>query len=259
MKTEKSKAGSPDCIILGIETGGDNCSVVLSKGCEIIALKEKAGREHSKYLSVFIDDVVRDSGLSYSDIDAVAVGKGPGSYTGLRIGVGTAKGICYGVGKPLIAINSLLSLVSTCRNVLSPASSSLVYCPLIDARRLEVYTALFDMSLHQLSDTEAMIISENSFAEILSTQKVCFFGSGAKKCKEIIKSPNAIFADIENSASGLVYPAVEAFNNSQFEDAAYFEPFYLKDFVVTEKKKSSVNDSKKSVSLRLCNLKKMIN
>jgi tRNA threonylcarbamoyladenosine biosynthesis protein TsaB len=222
-----------DCIILGIESGGDNCSVALSKGDEIIALKESGGREHSKFLSVFIDNVIKDSGLSYRDIDAVAVSKGPGSYTGLRIGVATAKGICYGTGKPLIAINSLLSLTSVCRNSFAPISSQLLYCPLIDARRLEVYTALFDMSLRQLSDTEAMIISENSFAEILSTQKVCFFGSGAKKCKEIIKSPNAIFVEIENSASGLVHPAIEAFKNKQFENTAYFEPFYLKNFVVT--------------------------
>jgi tRNA threonylcarbamoyladenosine biosynthesis protein TsaB len=225
-----------DCIILGIETGGDNCSVALSRGNEIIALKENAGREHSKYLSVFIDNIFKDSGLSYGDIDAVAVSKGPGSYTGLRIGVATAKGICYGTGKPLIAINSLLSLTSVCRNVFAP-ESQLLYCPLIDARRLEVYTAMFDASLRQLSDTEAMIISENSFSEILSVQKICFFGSGANKCKEIIKSPNAIFVEVENSASGLVCPAVEAFNNRQFEDIAYFEPFYLKDFVVTVKKK----------------------
>jgi tRNA threonylcarbamoyladenosine biosynthesis protein TsaB len=225
-----------DCIILGIETGGDNCSVALSKGDEIIAIKESGGREHSKYLSVFIDDIFKDSGLSYGDIDAVAVSKGPGSYTGLRIGVATAKGICYGTGKPLIAINSLLSLTLVCRNVSSPVSSQCIYCPMIDARRLEVYTALFDMSLHQLSDTEAMIISENSFAEILSTQKICFFGSGAAKCKDIIKSSNAIFAEVENSAAGLVHPAVEAFNNKQFEDTAYFEPLYLKNFVVTTRK-----------------------
>jgi tRNA threonylcarbamoyladenosine biosynthesis protein TsaB len=226
-----------DCIILGIETGGDNCSVALSKGDEIAAIKESDGREHSKYLSVFIDEIFKDSGLSYRDIDAVAVSKGPGSYTGLRIGVATAKGICYGAGKPLIAINSLLSLASVCRNVLSPVPSPLIFCPMIDARRLEVYTALFDMSLRQLSDTDATIITENSFAEILSTQKICFFGSGATKCKDIIKSPNAIFVDeIENSASGLVHPAVEAYNNKMFEDIAYFEPFYLKDFVVTKKR-----------------------
>jgi tRNA threonylcarbamoyladenosine biosynthesis protein TsaB len=227
-----------DSIILGIETGGDNCSVVLAKGNEIIALKEDGGREHSKYLSVFIDDIINDSGLSYRDIDAVAVSKGPGSYTGLRIGIATAKGICYGTGKPLIAINSLLSLTSMCRNTFTPVSSQLLYCPLIDARRLEVYTALFDMSLCQLSDTEAMIINENSFAEILSEQKVCFFGSGANKCKEIITSPNAVFVEIDNSASGLVYPAIEAFNNKQFEDTAYFEPFYLKDFVVSRRQSS---------------------
>jgi tRNA threonylcarbamoyladenosine biosynthesis protein TsaB len=107
---------------------------------------------------------------------------------------------------------------------------------MIYARRLEVKTALFDPSLRQLSDTEAMIISENSFAEILSTQKICFFGSGATKCKEIIKSTNAEFVEIENSASGLVRPAVEAFNCKRFEDTAYFEPFYLKDFVVTRKR-----------------------
>jgi tRNA threonylcarbamoyladenosine biosynthesis protein TsaB len=222
-----------DCIILGIETGGDNCSVALSKGGEIVAIRESGGREHSKYLSVFIDGIFKDSGLSYGDIDALAVSKGPGSYTGLRIGVATAKGICYGAGKPLIAINSLLSLTSVCRNVLSPVTAPFIYCPMIDARRQEVYTALFDMSLRQLSDTEAMIISENSFAEILSTQKICFFGSGAAKCKDRIKSPNAIFAEVENSASGLVRPAIEAFKNKLFEDTAYFEPFYLKNFVAT--------------------------
>lgn len=226
-----------DCIILGIETGGDNCSVALSKGEEIIALKESEGREHSRYLSVFIDDVFKCSGLSYRDIDAVAVSKGPGSYTGLRIGVATAKGICYGTDRPLIAVNSLLSLASVCNDTLTPVSPQLIYCPMIDARRLEVYTALFDLSLKQLSDTEAMIISENSFAEILSARQICFFGSGANKCKEIIKSPNAVFADIESSASGLVRPAVEAFVNRQFENTAYFEPFYLKNFVVTERKK----------------------
>lgn len=223
-------------MILGIETGGDNCSVALSKGHEIIALKENKDKEHSKYLSVFIDAVIKDSGFSYGDIDAVATGMGPGSYTGLRIGVATAKGICYGTGKPLIAINSLLSLTSVCRNTFSSISSHHAYCPLIDARRMEVYTALFDSSLRQLSGTEAMIISENSFADILSMQKVCFFGSGMKKCKETIISPNAIFVEIENSASGLVLPAIEAFNRRQFENTAYFEPFYLKNFVATVKK-----------------------
>lgn len=224
-----------DCVILSIETGGDNCSVALSKGVEIVAIKECGGREHSKYLSVFIDEVVNGSDLSYGNIDAVAVSKGPGSYTGLRIGVATAKGICYGTGKPLIAINSLLSLTSICCGTLSSVSSELLFCPMIDARRLEVYTALFDSSLRQLSDTEALIVSENSFAELLSSKKICFFGSGAAKCKEIIKSPNAVFVEIENSASGLVCPAVEAFNYNRFEDSAYFEPFYLKDFVVNRK------------------------
>jgi tRNA threonylcarbamoyladenosine biosynthesis protein TsaB len=228
-----------DCIILGIETGGDNCSVALSKGTVVIALRERAGREHSQYLSVFIDEIIRNSGLAYSDIDAVAVSKGPGSYTGLRIGIATAKGICYGVNKPLIAVNSLLSLTSVCRDSFTSDSDSMLYCPMIDARRLEVYTALFDSSLRQLSDTEAMIVSENSFAEILSNHRICFFGSGADKCRKIIHSPNAVFVSIDNSASGLIHPSVEAFIDRQFEDTAYFEPFYLKNFVVTEKKKKS--------------------
>jgi tRNA threonylcarbamoyladenosine biosynthesis protein TsaB len=226
-----------DCIILNIETGGDNCSVALSKGNNIVALKESDGREHSKYLSVFIDDVFKISGLSYGDIDAVAVSSGPGSYTGLRIGVATAKGICYGTARPLIAVNSLLSLTAICRETVQPVDSRMIYCPMIDARRMEVYTALFDSSLKQLSDTEAMIISEHSFAEILMSQKICFFGSGAAKCKQTITNPDAIFADVENSASGLIQPAVDAFIRKQFEDTAYFEPFYLKDFIVTERKK----------------------
>jgi tRNA threonylcarbamoyladenosine biosynthesis protein TsaB len=227
---------APDCIILGIETGGDNCSVALSKGTDIVALRESAGREHSKLLSVFIDEILRNSGLAYSDIDAVAVSRGPGSYTGLRIGAATAKGICYGVDKPLIAINSLLSLASVCSDIFTPDLSSMLYCPMIDARRQEVYTALFDTSLRQLSETEAMIISEHSFANLLSTRRICFFGSGSDKCRAIIHSPNAVFIEVENSASGLVRPAVAAFVDRQFEDTAYFEPFYLKDFVVTEKK-----------------------
>lgn len=220
-------------IILNIETGGDNCSVVLSKGEEILAIKENTDREHSKFLSVFIDDVVKTAGLSYNDIDAVAVGKGPGSYTGLRIGVATAKGICYGINKPLIAINSLLSLTAMCNR----GDNDALYCPLIDARRLEVYTAMFNSALEQLTDTEAKIIDENSFSDILQNKKVYFFGSGAEKCKDIIKSPNAVFVSVNSSAKGLIQPALHAYTNNQFEDTAYFEPFYLKDFVATTSKK----------------------
>ncbi|MDR1896677.1 MAG: tRNA (adenosine(37)-N6)-threonylcarbamoyltransferase complex dimerization subunit type 1 TsaB [Prevotellaceae bacterium] len=221
-------------VILSIETGGDNCSVALSKGAEIIAIKENKDREHSKYLSVFTDEIIKASGLQYTDIDAVAVSKGPGSYTGLRIGVATAKGICYGIDKPLIAICSLLALTSACTRTDSDA----IYCPLIDARRSEVYTALFNASLEQLSEIEAMIITENSFKEILNTHKIRFFGSGAEKCKEIIKHPNAVFVETTSSASGLVRPANEAFQNKKFENTAYFEPFYLKDFVVTKSNKT---------------------
>jgi len=224
-------------VILNIETGGDNCSVALSKGKDIIAIKENCDREHSKYLSVFIDEIVKANLLSYNDIDAVAISKGPGSYTGLRIGVATAKGICYALNKPLIAIDSLLSLANICKQSQNIEPEAM-FLPLIDARRLEVYTALFNASLSQLTNTEAIILSENSFQEILEMHKVYFFGSGSEKCKELIKHPNAIFTQVKSSARGLVAPAHEAYNKSQFEDIAYFEPLYLKDFVATKSKKT---------------------
>ncbi|MDR0559211.1 MAG: tRNA (adenosine(37)-N6)-threonylcarbamoyltransferase complex dimerization subunit type 1 TsaB [Prevotellaceae bacterium] len=220
--------------ILCIETGGENCSVALFREKEAIAIRENYQREHSRLLSVLIDEVVKSSNLKYNDIDAVAIGKGPGSYTGLRIGVATAKGICYGISKPLIAIDSLLSLTSMC----SREDKNAVYCPMIDARRQEVYTAMFDASLNRLSETQAVILTESSFWEILDRQKVYFFGSGAEKFKKTVNNPNAIFIDVKNSAKGLVKPAIEAFESNRFENLAYFEPFYLKDFVVTTQKKN---------------------
>jgi tRNA threonylcarbamoyladenosine biosynthesis protein TsaB len=226
--------------ILCIETGGDNCSVALSQGKEIVALKEYPEREHAKYLSVFIDELMKSTGLEYAELDAVAVGKGPGSYTGLRIGVATAKGICYGVSKPLIAVDSLLALAATGKRTDSEA----IYCPMIDARRMEVYTALFDASLQRLSETKAMTVSESSFDEILEKQTVCFFGSGAAKCRSIITRPNAVFIDVTASATGLAAPANEAFLNRHFENVAYFEPLYLKDFVATTSKKNLLTGKK---------------
>ena len=223
--------------ILCIETGGDNCSVALSQGAEIVALQENNEREHAKYLSVFIAEIMLSAGLEYAELEAVAVSKGPGSYTGLRIGVATAKGICYGSSKPLIAVDSLLALAATAKR----DDSESIYCPMIDARRSEVYTALFDASLKRLSETEAMIVTESSFAEILEKRKICFLGSGARKCQSIITHPNAVFLDVTASATGLVAPADEAFREGRFENVAYFEPLYLKDFVATTGKKTFFN------------------
>lgn len=223
-------------VILHIETGGNTCSVALSRGCELLTCKEDVnGREHSKLLSSFIDSMLGEQQIRYDEIDAVALSMGPGSYTGLRIGVATAKGICYGIDKPLIAINSLLSLAALCpRN-----DKEAYYCPMIDARRLEVYTAVFDADLQLISDTEAKIIDESSFEQELNGgRRLVFFGSGAEKCKTMIQHPNASFIDVQASAKGLVDAAVIAYQNQDFKDKAYFEPLYLKDFVVISKKKT---------------------
>ena len=235
-----NSGSSAEPLILCLETGGDICSVALAKGGKTLALKESREREHSELLSVFIDEIIGEAGIAYKDIDAVAVSAGPGSYTGLRIGTATAKGICYGTGKPLIAVDSLLSLATLCeRN-----DEDAVYCPMIDARRQEVYTALFDSTTRKLRATMAVIVTEDSFAEILDERRIYFFGSGAAKCREIIVHPNAVFVNVESSASGLSAPACKAYANQRFESTAYYEPFYLKDFVVTDRKKNLIAKNK---------------
>jgi tRNA threonylcarbamoyladenosine biosynthesis protein TsaB len=173
-------------------------------------------------------------------LDAVAVSEGPGSYTGLRVGVSTAKGICFGAQKPLIAVNSLLSLARLVidRNAL-PAPDCLI-APMIDARRMEVYTALFDAQGNRLSDITAEIIDEKSFAGTLAQQPVLFIGDGAEKCKKFLQHPNALFAEVTATAAGMLHPALDAFAQKKFVDVAYFEPFYLKDFVATTTRKRRV-------------------
>lgn len=219
-----------EAIILCIETGGDNCSVALTKGRGALASKEQSGREHAKNLSPLIDEILRETDTAYSRIDAVAISKGPGSYTGLRIGVATAKGICYALKKPLIAVDSLLSLASLCHR----SDPTAIYCPMIDARRQEVYCALFDAALNRLAETQALIIDENSFSNLDPERKMIFFGNGADKCKSLIKRPNTLFIDVQTSSLGLINPAIEAWEQEIFEDIAYFEPLYLKDFVAVK-------------------------
>ncbi|MDR2466010.1 MAG: tRNA (adenosine(37)-N6)-threonylcarbamoyltransferase complex dimerization subunit type 1 TsaB [Prevotellaceae bacterium] len=238
-------AGKPlavaEPLILCLETGGDICSVALARGGETVALRESREREHAECLSTFIDEILEQFGVSYKEIDAVAVSAGPGSYTGLRIGTATAKGICYGADKPLIAIDSLLSLATLCER----SDPDAIYCPMIDARRQEVYTALFDASTRKLRATMAVIVTEDSFAEILDDHRMCFFGSGAAKCGKIIVHPNAAFVNVESSAAGLSAPAAKAYANQRFENSAYYEPFYLKDFVATTRGKKSITAKNK--------------
>lgn len=223
--------------ILQIETATSICSVAVSVNGETISFKEEQGQNlHAANLTLFIDEAVKAGGLSYQELDAIAVSKGPGSYTGLRIGVSTAKGLCYALDKPLIAIETLEMMAA---GYLSkhPDYSGLI-CPMIDARRMEVYTTVFDPLLNMLLPTEAKIIDETSFNNFLSNQIITFLGDGAAKCAEVLTHQNAKFdAANFNSATYMSKLANEAFNKSKFEDVAYFEPFYLKDFVVTPSKK----------------------
>lgn len=221
--------------ILNIETGTDVCSVALAKNGKLLAVAESSqGMEHSKLLSPFIEKVLNEQGITTAQLDAVAVSEGPGSYTGLRIGVATAKGICYGADKPLIAVNSLQSLAML---AIEEKPNVDLLCPMIDARRMEVYTALLDTSGTFTSDVIAQIVDEQSYADLLERKRIAFFGNGAKKCKAVIASPNATFLTIQHSAKGMIQLSADKFQNKKFVDTAYFEPFYLKDFVVTRSKK----------------------
>ncbi|MGB2129698.1 MAG: tRNA (adenosine(37)-N6)-threonylcarbamoyltransferase complex dimerization subunit type 1 TsaB [Flavicella sp.] len=220
--------------ILNIETATKNCSVSIAKSGKLIALKEinTGGYSHAEKLHVFIEEVVSQAGIELSDLEAVCVGKGPGSYTGLRIGVSAAKGICFALEIPLIAVESL--------NILSHsvvANEGLII-PLLDARRMEVYSAVYNTDYSIVRETQAEIITSESFYEYLEKGPVYFVGDGAEKCKSYIEHKNADFiADSFPSAKEMCALSYERFLNEEFEDVAYFEPFYLKDFVGTKPKK----------------------
>ncbi|MDY7396238.1 tRNA (adenosine(37)-N6)-threonylcarbamoyltransferase complex dimerization subunit type 1 TsaB [Aureibaculum sp. 2210JD6-5] len=221
-------------LILNIETTTKNCSVSLAEKGVLLTLEElnDGNYSHGEQLHLFIQKVLKDAQKYIKDIDAVAISKGPGSYTGLRIGVSTAKGLCFSLDKPLISISTLTSLA----NAISTDGNSVIV-PLLDARRMEVYSAVFDNNLNQVRETKAEIISENSFSEYLSKGKVYFLGDGTEKCKSVIKVDNANFLDgYYPSARQMAKLSYNKYKKNDIEDVAYFEPFYLKDFMVTTPK-----------------------
>jgi len=223
--------------ILHIETSTELCSVALSHGSSCIAVKESAeGRNHAAMLTLFIDDLLKTNRLSVRQLDAVAVSSGPGSYTGLRIGLSTAKGLCYGGNIPLIAVSTLQAMsMGFARQFDIPAHALL--CPMIDARRMEVYTALYDKDGQEIEKVSAEIITGQSFTIRLDRYPVYFFGNGAAKCRTTITHPNAVFPEgFAHSARYMIQLALQAFNEKRFENTAYFEPFYLKDFIAGPKK-----------------------
>jgi tRNA threonylcarbamoyladenosine biosynthesis protein TsaB len=208
--------------------------VALTKEDTVVGYREtQIKNSHAEVVTVFIDDLIREHGFSFTDLKAVAVSKGPGSYTGLRIGVSVAKGFCYALNIPLIAVSTLRTLtVAALKKQVIPDDREVLFCPMIDARRMEVYSALFDSNLHQVRETKAEIIETGSFAQSLEKNTILFFGDGASKCREMIDHPNAIFYDaIFPSAQNMADAAFDAYRNKQFENVAYFEPYYLKDFI----------------------------
>ena len=219
--------------ILNIETATTNCSVSLSQDGETLVLKEDNSLDysHAEKLHLYILEAVKDAGLKLQDLQAVAISKGPGSYTGLRIGVSAAKGLSFSLGIPLISVSTLKSLA--CQINVNDA----FIVPMLDARRMEVYASVYDSNFEIVRDTKAEIISDNSFAEFLNQKKTYFIGSGVEKTKEVIDHPNAIFIEDKlPSANEMAKLSFDKYKISDTEDVAYFEPYYLKDFIAIKPK-----------------------
>lgn len=222
-------------VILHIETATKNCSVAISRSGAILALKELHSEQfsHSEKLHVFIQEVLKEAQLEMSALDAVAVSKGPGSYTGLRIGVAAAKGICFALDLPLIAVNSLQILSEKYQD-----NNQALLFPMFDARRMEVYVMILNEKKEVVKPTFAEVLTAESFKEFPTDVQWVFMGEGAQKCKELFEANHIVYrSDIQHpSAAEMVPLAWKAFQAQKFEDMAYFEPFYLKDFYTTAKK-----------------------
>lgn len=227
--------------ILNIETSTGYCSVSLGfdgkcKHFRVAAPDDNRKSSHSQLLVVFIKELVDEAGIMLSDVEAVCISGGPGSYTGLRIGTSTSKGICFAGNIPLVSVNTLQVIAAMARAKYKGEYDMIV--PMIDARRMEVYTTLVDSNLNMLTDVEAKVIDECSFVEY-SDKKLLFCGNGAPKCSNVLKNDNFVFLDdIFPSAEFMAELSEAAFNSEKFEDLAYYEPFYLKEFIATTSKKS---------------------
>lgn len=235
----------PGPLILHIETATDICSVALSEGDRQLSLVESGQeRSHASLLNSFIRQAVAHAGKELKDLDGIAVSKGPGSYTGLRIGVSTAKGLAYALEIPLLASGTLENMAtsaashSAVRELISNHDDQLLLCPMLDARRMEVYAGFYTLKGSIFREVSADIIDEGSYQEILESHHVCFFGNGADKCKAVLNHPFSHFIDgVNPSAASMISPILQRYELKLFEDVAYFEPFYLKDFIATIPKK----------------------
>ena len=222
-------------MILCLETATPVCSVALNSACCTLAMRETEGQNaHSEKITNFIHEVMEEAKIDYPQLDAVAVSQGPGSYTGLRIGVSTAKGICYAADLPLMAIDTLEAMAYGMKDKLgSQIGLDDLLIPMIDARRMEVYASVFDANLNKINDTAALVIDENSFEDLRKDHRLWLFGDGAPKLSKLFENqPNINIIDgFKPSAAYMKVLAERALQQQQFVDVAYFEPFYLKDFI----------------------------
>ena len=220
--------------ILNIETATTNCSVSLAKEGTVIGLKEdnNLSYSHAERLHVYIDEVLKTANVSKNQLSAIAISKGPGSYTGLRIGVSAAKGLCYALSLPLISVPTLEALAHQVDN---PKGTIVA---MLDARRMEVYSAIYDAHHNETRTTEAEVLTSESYQELLESTLVYFVGNGVAKTKDIITHKNAQFIEDKlPSAKQMCTLSYDKFKTNIFEDVAYFEPFYLKDFIAIPSKK----------------------
>ena len=219
-------------VILNIDTSIETASVSIARDGVIQSyLKNTIQKEHASFLHIAVKQLLTESSLDIKQIDAVAVTNGPGSYTGLRVGLASAKGLCYAMNKPLITIGTLNALAAAAIDTSAePENSSALFCPMIDARRMEVYTAVFDKDLVEILQPTAMILQENSFEQTLQKDRVLFFGNGSTKWKNISKSGNAGFIDDPDITSAICKLSFEKFQGNNFTDLTYSEPLYIKDF-----------------------------
>jgi tRNA threonylcarbamoyladenosine biosynthesis protein TsaB len=231
-------------MILCLETVTPVCSVALCDRTGLIMFREsRENKSHSTLLTIFIEELLKESGVRAAELEAVAVSKGPGSYTGLRIGVSVAKGIAYGASVPLIGIDTTRSMFNgvITSNEKYGVNSTSLFCPMIDAKRMEVYYSIFDSKGTVIKKTSAEVVNEKSFSEIPESVKIVFFGDGAGKCRDMIGHKNSFFDnDFMISAAYMYKTVFEEFNAGRFEDVAYFEPFYLKNFITTTQRKNII-------------------
>lgn len=221
-----------------IETSTSLCSTAIAEDGKVTIEKiSDEPRAHASLTALFVSNMLKEKGLKVTDCDAVAVSEGPGSYTGLRVGVSTAKGLCFGAGIPLISVGTLDTLVWQAKEEGLVPEDCKYIVPMIDARRMEVYTGVFTPEGKQVTPTKAEVVTGESFKEYLAEGPVLFIGDGAMKCEGTINNPGATFVQLAPKASGMVKPATEALKAGTFRDVAYFEPFYLKEFVTTVSKK----------------------